>query len=69
MFGEKILLFDRPKRFYLFIFVSSPRLIKFRNFPVNQFIKNTGLKLSNAGIFNLHTVMASAIFTAPCRLR
>ena len=28
-----------PKLFYLFIFISSPRLIKFQNFPVNQLIK------------------------------
>ena len=47
MFGEKLLLFNRPTRFYLFNFISilSPRLIKFQNFPVNQLIKNAGLRI------------------------
>ena len=43
IFGEIFLLFDRPKLFYLFIFISSPRLIKFQTFPVNQQIKHADL--------------------------
>ena len=55
IFGEKLLLFDRPKLFYLFnfIFISSPRLIKFQNFPVNQLIKKCWPYVENVLIITI----------------